>query len=261
MNRIQDESAIVLHNRAYRETSLIVQFLTTRHGRIAAVAKGVRGRKRGHGLQPFYQGLLSCSGRGALVSLHRFELAESRWFTGNGVALASYVAELVMRLTKEWEPAPRLFEGVAWALGQLAAIESTAQVECCLRRFEKLLLEELGYGLDFSRDAGAGAEVEPAGCYELLPESGFVRASGNRGYSGEALLAIAAERFDELETRRAAKSIFRALLAPHLGPAPLLSRRLYRHEGSTGGHGASAPSETAAVVSPERPIATGIQAR
>ena len=56
MNRIQDEQAIVLHTRAYRESSLIVQFLTASHGRIAAVARGVRrvGRNRGGiSLQPF----------------------------------------------------------------------------------------------------------------------------------------------------------------------------------------------------------------
>ena len=250
MNRIQDESAIVLHTRAYRESSLIVQFLTARHGRIAAVAKGVRGRRRGHGLQPFYQGLLNCSGRGALASLHRFELAESRWFTGNGLALASYVGELVMRLTKEWEPAPRLFDGVAWALERLGAVNSAAEAECCLRRFEKLLLEELGYGLDFSRDAGDGAALQPDGRYELLPESGFVCAAGEQGYSGEALLAIAEERFDGAPARRAAKSIFRALLAPHLGPAPLLSRQLYRREGPTGDAGRS---EAPSAGSPQAP--------
>ena len=251
MNRIQDESAIVLHTRAYRETSLIVQFLTARHGRIAAVAKGVRGRRRGHSLQPFHQGLLNCSGRGALASLHRFELVESRWFTGNGVALASYVAELVMRLTKEWAPAPRLFDGVAWALERLGAANGATEVECCLRRFEKLLLEELGYGLDFSRDAGAGAALEPAARYELLPESGFVRAAAEQGYSGEALLAIAEERFDGAETRRAAKSIFRALLAAHLGPAPLLSRQLYRRQGPSAAVGAAGQSEAPVVDSPQ----------
>ena len=121
MNRIQDEPAIVLHARPYRESSLIVQFLTQGHGRVAAIAKGVRTSRRGHSLHPFHQGLLSCAGRGALASLHRFDLGEGRWFTGNGIALASYVAELVMRLTKEWSPSPRLFTGVAEALGELAA--------------------------------------------------------------------------------------------------------------------------------------------
>ena len=228
MNRIQDEPAVVLHTRAYRETSLIVQFLTEGHGRIAAVAKGVRGRKRGHSLQPFHLGRLSCAGRGGLVSLHRFDLGEGRWFTGNGIALASYVAELVMRLTKEWEPSPRLFAGAAGALGQLAAGGSAAELEACLRRFEKLLLEEVGYGLDFGRDAETGASLDAGARYRLEPEVGFVAASSGEGYGGGTLLAIDQGRFDAPPARRTAKAIFRRLLAAHLGPAPLLSRQLYR---------------------------------
>lgn len=228
MNRIQDEPAIVLHARPYRESSLIVQFLTQGHGRVAAVAKGVRGRKRGHSLQPFHQGLLSCAARGGLASLHRFDLDEGRWFAGNGIALASYVAELVVRLTKEWSPSPRLFTGVAEALGELAAKGPQVDAEACLRRFEKLLLEEIGYGLDFARDAETGAGLDAAVWYRLAPESGFVAGPPGDGYSGEALLAIDQGRFDGPAARRAAKSIFRHLLASHLGPAPLLSRQLYR---------------------------------
>ena len=231
VNRIQDEQAIVLHTRAYRESSLIVQFLTASHGRIAAVAKGVRrvGRNRGgSSLQPFYQGLLGCAGRGALVSLHRFDLAEARWFTGNRVASACYVAELVVRLTREWESAPRLFGGVEWTLGELAAAEGNEGIESCLRQFEKLLLEELGYGLDFSRDAATGEGIEESAWYGVLPESGFVAGADGEGYPGAALKAIAAGCFDEAETRRFAKQIFRTLLADHLGPAPLMSRQLYR---------------------------------
>ena len=231
MNRIQDEQAIVLHTRAYRESSLIVQFLTASHGRIAAVARGVRrvGRNRGgSSLQPFYQGLLSCAGRSALVSLNRFDLAEARWFTGNRVASACYVAELVVRLTREWESAPRLFAGVAWALGELTAAQGNEGVESCLRQFEKLLLEELGYGLDFSRDAATGEGVDDATWYAVSPEAGFIAGPVGEGYPGAVLKAIEAGCFDEADTRRSAKQIFRALLADHLGPAPLMSRQLYR---------------------------------
>ena len=242
MHRIQDENAIVLHTRAYRETSLIVQFLTAGHGRISAVAKGVRRSRRGHGLQPFYQGALSCAGRSTLVSMHRFELAQGRWFTGNHVALASYVAELVIRLTREWEAAPRLFDGMAWALDRLAEGEDLPAMESCLRQFEKLLLEELGYGLDFARNADTGEALDPQARYELLPETGFIPKASGQGHAGEVLLAIAQGDFEAPETRRLAKRLFRALLAPHLGPAPLLSRQLYRRRASADG-----PSPPAAV--------------
>ena len=231
VNRIQDEQAIVLHTRAYRESSLIVQFLTASHGRIAAVARGARrvGRNRGGAsLQPFYQGLLSCSGRGALVSLNRFDLAEARWFTGNRVASAYYMAELVVRLTREWESAPRLFGGVEWAMGALTEVDGVEEIESCLRQFEKLLLEELGYGLDFSRDAATGEGIDEAAWYGVSPEAGFIAGPEGEGYPGAALKAIAAGCFEAAETRRFAKRMFRALLADHLGPEPLMSRRLYR---------------------------------
>lgn len=228
MHRIQDENAIVLHSRPYRESSLIVQFLTAGHGRICAVAKGARRGKRAHGLQPFHQGALNCAGKGALVSMHRFELIRGCWFTGNQLALASYVVELVVRLTREWEAAPRLFEGLAWALDRLAEGGDLQAAEICLRQFEKLLLEELGYGLDFSRNAETGEALNPQSRYDLAPETGFVPNVAGRGYGGEVLLAIAQGDFAAQETRRVAKRLFRTLLASHLGSAPLLSRQLYR---------------------------------
>ena len=44
--RIVDEPAYVLHVRAYRETSAIIDLLTLQHGRVSVVARGVRRRAR-----------------------------------------------------------------------------------------------------------------------------------------------------------------------------------------------------------------------
>ena len=40
--RHDDEPAFVLHTYAYRETSLIVEAFTERHGRVAMVARGAK---------------------------------------------------------------------------------------------------------------------------------------------------------------------------------------------------------------------------
>ena len=69
MTSVVDEHAVVLHTRAYRETSLLVNLLTARHGRVAAVAKGARSPRRGQPLQPFAKLLVSWRGRGSLVTL------------------------------------------------------------------------------------------------------------------------------------------------------------------------------------------------
>ena len=58
----------------------------------------------------------------------------------------------------------------------------------------------------------------------------------NEGYRGQKLIDIAEADYSDPETRRIARRLFRDAIAAHLGPAPLLSRRLLRHETSPDGH-------------------------
>ena len=218
---------MVLHTRAYRETSLIVSIFTLHHGRIAAVAKGARGRRRSNDLQPFNTMSLSWTGRGAMVTLTGYEALTHPWLKGDAMAAAFYVAELLTRLAGEHDSLPRLYAGTSWAVDCLS--EGRPAMDVVLRSFEKLLMQELGYGLDFAHDAATGADVTPQHSYGVDFERGFVAdvsGIGGERYAGRILLDIAAEDFQSLVTRRAAKKIFRAALARHLGPKPLTSRRL-----------------------------------
>ncbi len=233
---VTDQPAVVLHARAYRETSLLVNLLTRDHGRMAVVARGQRHSKRGRGLQPFYECTLNWRGRGSLMTLTRCDVTVSRWLTGNAVAAAYYVVELVMRLTREWEPHGRLFAGVQWVLSRLDGDREDTQVAGSLRQFERLLLDELGYGFDFRRDAVSGAPIDGSAWYRLEPELGFVETVVNEGHLGQTLIDIDRANYDDALTRKAARRIFRDALAAHLGPAPLVSRRLLRRQpGSPGG--------------------------
>jgi len=216
--RVADEPGIVLHSRPYRETSLIFSVLTLHHGRVGVVAKGARGSRRGRSIQPFCRVLLGWSGRSGLVTLTGYELQKQYWFQGNQLACAFYLAELTTRLLDEREAHPRLFAGLEWALQRIH--ESPALV---LRSFEKLLLEELGYGLDFQRDLN-GLPLQAEGRYRLLVDRGFVAAED--GHEGRVLLQIGQGNFVDPEVRRAARTLFREALAAHLGPKPLQSRRL-----------------------------------
>ncbi len=228
MTRVHGEPGVLLHTRAYRETSLIVQFFTRNHGRVAAIARGLRRGKRGHELQPFYQGQVAWVGGAGLVTLRGFEASEMRRFTGNRLACAWYVAELIVRLTREREPASGLFHGLGKALTGLATADEPDEVATCLRRFEKRLLQELGYGPDFVHEARTGKPLDPEHWYKLVPESGFRQARAGDGIPGQALCAIGQDCYREAATRHHAKALFRSLLQPHLGPKPLVSRQLYR---------------------------------
>lgn len=225
MTRVDGEPALVLHLKPYRESSAIVSLLTAGHGRVAVVARGVRGSKRGNVLQPFNRVRVAWSGRGSLATLTGCELTRHGWLTGNPLAAGFYVLELVSRLLAERESAPRVFACVCHTLELLEQIDGQADV--ALRCFERLLLEELGYGLDFEREGHGGPTLRDDARYVLQPDIGFVPAVGaGRGYSGATLLAIAGDDYREREVRVAAKKIFRQALRPLLGGRPLASRRL-----------------------------------
>ncbi len=216
--RIADEPGIVLHTRPYRETSLIVSVLTLHHGRVSLVGKGARGSRRGRSIQPFCRAQIGWTGRTSLATLTSYELEKQHWFQGNRLASAFYLAELITRLVGEREAHPRLYAGLDWALERLGA--SPALV---LRSFEKLLLEELGYGIDFRFDA-RGRPLEAETTYRLIPDRGF--EPWESGHAGEVLLDIGRENFTDPAVRQVARDLFREALAAHLGPKPLMSRRL-----------------------------------
>ena len=218
MPRIVDEPSLVLHTRPYRDSSLIISLLTPHHGRVSLVARGARGSRRGRSLQPFSLLRVGWSGRTALGTLNGYDVIKQHWLKGRELASAFYLCELVTRLLGERESHPRVFAALVWAFEHL-----TDDLELVLRSFEKRLLEDIGYGLDFYRDV-QGVHLQPDETYVLEVDQGFRISPG--GIPGSALLAIGSDDFSRTEVRRAAKRIFREALAAHLGPAPLNSRRL-----------------------------------
>ena len=77
MARIEDEPALVLHTRPYRETSVLVDLLTARHGRVAAVLKGGR-----HRLPVFSTFRATWYGGRELVTLASPSDVHSPWLQG-----------------------------------------------------------------------------------------------------------------------------------------------------------------------------------
>ena len=223
MTRVADEPGVVLHTRPYRESSLMVSLLTLHHGRVTLVAKGIRGSRKGRSLQPFTGVRVGWSGRSSLGTLTGFEAVAPRWFTGNVLASAFYLTELTMRLIGEREAQPRLYGGLQWSFDNIST-----QTTLVLRSFEKLLLEEIGYGLNFYTDV-EGRVIEDDVDYRLIPDRGFVVSES--GFSGRMLRRIGAEEFADRSVRQVARGVFREALVHHLGPKPLMSRRLLIESG------------------------------
>lgn len=226
------EQAWVLHGRAWRETSEIVDLLTLAHGRVSVVARGLRrpGAAGRAMLQPFRPLLVSWSGRGS--SLMTLRAAEPRGpalaLQGASLMSAFYLNELVLRFLHKGDPHAELFAGYEQALLGLGAGNAA---EAVLRRFELTLLAESGYGLLLEHDAEDGAPLDPAGRYRYVVERGPVPATAGEDpaalYSGAELAAIGQGALDEAGNLRAARRLLRAVLDHHLGSQPLRTRQVY----------------------------------
>ncbi len=225
------EPAFVLHTYPYRESSLIVETFTERHGRVAMIARGAkrpRSELRGV-LQGFQPLLLSWYGQQELRTLLRAEWRGGLpLLTGRALLCGFYLNELVLKLLAREDPHAELYASYERALADLAAGEGQAPV---LRRFELDLVAALGYALALTHEADSGAPIDPSARYHYVFDRGPQRAPPQPGLRlpvvhGETLLALASRRFDDAATAAEAKRLMRDVIDHYLERRGVQSRRV-----------------------------------
>jgi len=224
MMRQQLLHGYVIHQRAYRENSRLVNFLSVEYGRVDGVAR--------QALPPLYQPtLLYASGKTGLKSFSKVELAGGvHTLQGQALFAGFYLNELLVRLLPIEEPVPELFAAYNTALVQLMQCDSLQSIEPqllpILRRFESVLLSSLGYPVDFSQDTQQQPFV-PEQCYQFELGHGFVATE--QGEQGSVLLLMNdPEQAFSAPTLPMLTRVFRRVLAEQLGEQPLHSRALWR---------------------------------
>jgi len=225
--RVQLQSAYLLHQRPFRDTSRILELLTREFGRVTLFARGVHGPSRAGwraALQPFNRVLVGWSGSGDGGSLTGAELDGPPLRLPPGrLLLGFYLNELLLKLLAREDPHAELFDAYGAALQALAG---AAEPEAVLRRFERRLLEELGYGIDFEHDA-AGARLDVDAYYHFRSGIGFVAAApGGAGapVRGAELAGVAAEDYADPAVRVVARRVFREAIAACLDGRELGTR-------------------------------------
>jgi DNA repair protein RecO (recombination protein O) len=219
--------AFILHYRKYRDTSLIFDLFTQNFGRFSAVARGALGAKpRFKGLlQPFVPLLVSYYGAGELKSVKNVDFyAPPIHLSGYNLLIGLYVNELLIRLLGTYDPLEKVYQSYARLVTQL---EKSDDVEPLLRRFEIMLLSELGYGISFGSEVTTGREIVPEENYTFEAEHGFVAAGESQGFKGSHILSINNSDFSQEEVKIVAKQVVRLALQPLLGNKPLNSRILF----------------------------------
>jgi DNA repair protein RecO (recombination protein O) len=227
--RYTAEPAFVLHARPWRETSLLVEVLSAAHGRIGLVARGVQGAKR-HvlraALQPLQSIRFDAVQRGELAQLASAEATDAAPLLHGDAAMAAfYLNELCLRLVPRQDPQPELHAAYGLARERLRDGDSLAWT---LRRFERDLLDALGFGFAFDAD-GDGLPLDPAARYTLDPEHGPRRVLSERDgvrretATGSALLALAADHLPQRDDLSSLRLPLRAVLLHYLGGRGLKS--------------------------------------
>lgn len=230
----QDQQpAFVLHSYPFREASLILETFTRDWGRVALVARGVRRPKsalRGV-LLAFQPLLLSWGGRGELRTLHKAE-----WQRGyaplKGLSLICgfYVNELLLKFLVRDDPHERLFAVYRETIDVLARNGDQAAT---LRRFEKNLLSELGYGLILDQEVESGAPIAAEERYTYVVERGPVRQRDDAPengveLAGQTLIDMRSDNYATPVTQQQSKLLMRTLISHYLGEKILHTRQLLR---------------------------------
>ncbi|AKS42436.1 DNA repair protein RecO [Wenzhouxiangella marina] len=229
--RVDDQACWVLHRKAWRESSLLVELFTRDHGRIGLVARAARGARspwRGM-VEPFCPLQAAWSRRGELGTLTALEPSSARIpLSGQALWCGLYLNELLLVLLDRDEPMPDLFEAYGRALTCLLDPDRQARA---LRRFECELLASLGVLPDLACNATDGAAIVPEGLYHVLPETGLVpvEREGAAVVHGQAALFLAGEIDQaDAEIRREARLLTRWLIDHQLGGRSLKTRELLR---------------------------------
>lgn len=175
-------NAIVIGRTNFGEADRVIRLFTPEHGKVAAVAKGIRKVKSRSG------GHLELLGEVSLMLIpgHNLETITSArllWYPHQLVGdyerlgLAFAIAKAVDRLTEPAQPAPALYAVVREALRALDASGSPVLIELW---FKLRLLDTLGYRPELSGCIICGQNA-PAATYAFSAERGGLVCHSDAG--------------------------------------------------------------------------------
>ena len=226
------DHGILLSTRRHGENSAIIDVFTETHGRHAGVVRGGAGRRMAPVLQPGAQ--LDLTWRARLeehLGSYEAELLRSRAAAALSGRLAlaglNAVTALLGFCLPEREPHPALYRR---SENLLDLLENEELWPLAYLRWELALLEELGFGLDFTACAVTG---RTRGLEFVSPKSGRAVSREGAGDWADRLLPLppvmlgegAAEDAEIAQALRTTGYFLEAHLAPSLGSRPLPEAR------------------------------------
>jgi DNA repair protein RecO (recombination protein O) len=226
MKKVDNSSAVLIHRRTYRDSSLLLDFYTKDYGKIRLIGRGIRKSKTN--IQMFQKLNIFFSGKGELKILTQWEFDDlPRTITGDALIMCMYINELFSIIIHENDAHPELFDIYINFINTIATLDKKSQ-QWSLRLFESNLLDELGYGVDYSVDT-SGNKIVKNKSYEYQQHQGFSAQSSGK-ISGKLLASLLINSLDELPDDiqlKVCRNLNRQRLSVLLGKRELKSRELF----------------------------------
>lgn len=219
----------LIHHRKYRERSHIVHLFTQEYGRIDGILRQTP--------PPQYQPIcVQASGKSELKNLTKLEIINQPvFFFGDAFFSGFYLNELLLRLCAVEVEMPNTFVQYHQTLQHLQQVSQhetpSVFLRQILRQFEHVLLEELGYAIDFMHDAQQ-QDIQKNQNYLFQLNDGFiVSAQQSRStLTGQQILSM--RNYEKgldfnSEQLQLLAQLYRQMITSLLGDRPLKSRQLW----------------------------------
>ena len=180
------DEGIILGTRKHGETSAILEVMTRAHGRHLGLVRGGRSRRMQPVLQPGNRVQVIWHARldehMGTYSVEPLEHHAARLFESATGVFGLQACACHLRLLPERDPHPRLYETLGLLLEHLDDPQGAGEL---FVRFELMVLDELGFGLDLTECAATGRRD---GLVWVSPRSGrAVSAEAGAPWAGKLL--------------------------------------------------------------------------
>lgn len=232
LNRIEQQLGFILKSQSYKETSVIHQVFTKDYGLVSILSKGsrVKNSKQGSLLHAFRCLQVSWVGKGELKTLIGVEEGQHRTLPLKGRSLycGFYANELILSFLQKHDEHQQLFNAYHTLLEQLSG---STDIEPSLRQFEKILLEDIGYGLQLQYEANTGEHIKPEEFYTYQHGYGALLANAphlEKPFLGDMLINLNNNKLKDVGQIKQAKRLMRTVIDSQLGGKILKSRELFK---------------------------------
>ncbi|WP_428239816.1 DNA repair protein RecO [Gynuella sp.] len=220
MSGRKQQPAYIIHRKPWMDESELIECLTPEYGKLPLIRK--------HASRPlplFQELMIEFSGRSEQKRLLEWQVSGAvHQLYGTLGFYGLYINELIYHLLGRYD-----HNSVLYGLysSTLHLLQHSTDTQPAIRYFEKTLLEQLGYGLDWLVDLQGQSIIKDNG-YQYYAGNGFaVSASSTAAIRGAVLLAIAHNEWHAESALFWAKRILTTEINLLLGGKTLKSRELF----------------------------------